>query len=115
MPNSGGLGVVVASSVVGVWLAWIGTSQLWPVLALSLPLAWMGLRDDVKHLSAKLRFAVQLAAVLGLLAALGGLPPLAIWAGIRLDGWLLLGLLFLVGAWWINLFNFMDCFSQAAF
>ena len=49
-PNSGGLGVVVASSVVGVWLAWIGTSQLWPVLALSLPLAWMGLRDDVKHL-----------------------------------------------------------------
>jgi len=59
-------------------------------------------------LSAKWRFAVQMAVVAGLLATLGGLPPLMLWAGLGLDGWLLLGLLFFVGAWWINLFNFMD-------
>ncbi len=107
-PNGGGLGIVVASSVAGAWLAWSGANQLWPVLALSLPLAAMGVLDDVRHLPAKWRFAVQLAVVAGLLAALGGLPPLTLWAGLGLDGWLLLGLLFLVGAWWINLFNFMD-------
>ncbi|MEO8417822.1 MAG: hypothetical protein ABI475_03770, partial [Methylophilaceae bacterium] len=59
------------------------------VLALSLLLAWMGLRNDVRHLSAKWRFAVQLVVVASLLAALGDLPPLALWAGISLDGWLL--------------------------
>ncbi|BDX22485.1 glycosyltransferase WbpL [Polynucleobacter sp. TUM22923] len=106
--NGGGLGVVAAALVAGAWLAWSGANQLWPVLALSLPLAWVGFLDDVRHLSAKWRFAVQLAVVAGLLAALGGLPPLVLWAGLGLDGWLLLGLLFLVGAWWINLFNFMD-------
>ena len=107
-PNGGGLGIVVACLVAGVWLAWRGANELWLVLALSLPLAWMGLRDDVKHVSAKFRLAVQVAVVLGLLAALDGLPPFAVWAGIRLDGWLLFSLLLLAGAWWINLFNFMD-------
>ena len=108
MPNSGGLGIVVAALVAGAWLAWSGANQLWFVLALSLPLAAMGLLDDVRHLSAKLRFVVQTALVAGLLAALGSLPPLVLWEGVSLDGWLLLGLLLLIGAWWINLFNFMD-------
>jgi len=106
--SGGGLGIVVAGLIASAWLAWSGATQLWFVLALSLPLAWIGLHNDISHLSAKLRLAVQLIVVTGLLLALDSLPPLALWEGTSLDGWLLLGLLFLVGAWWVNLFNFMD-------
>gem|GEM_PF-7063897 len=48
-PNGGGLGIVVATLVAGAWLAWSGANQLWSVLALSLPLAWVGFLDDVRH------------------------------------------------------------------
>jgi len=107
-PNGGGLGIVVAVSLTTAWLIWGGANQLWPVLVLSLPFAWVGFRDDLREISAKWRFLVQVSVVVGLLLALGALPPLVLWADVSLQGSLLLGFLFLVGAWWVNLFNFMD-------
>jgi Fuc2NAc and GlcNAc transferase len=107
-PNGGGLGIVAAVSLITAWLTWGGANQLWPVLVMSLPLAWVGFRDDIREISAKWRFLIQVSVVAGLLLALGALPPLVLLANVSLQGWLLLGFLFLVGAWWVNLFNFMD-------
>jgi Fuc2NAc and GlcNAc transferase len=107
-PIGGGLGMVVAVTLTTAWLLWGGANQLWPVLVLSLPLAWVGFLDDLREISVKWRFLVQLSMVASLLFALGGLPPLVLLADVSLQGWLLFGFLFLVGAWWVNLFNFMD-------
>jgi len=107
-PNGGGLGIVVAVSLTTIWLAWGGANQLWPVLIFSLPIAWVGFLDDVRGISAKWRFLGQVAVVAGVLMTLGSMPPLVFWAGFSLQGWLLMGFLFVVGAWWVNLFNFMD-------
>jgi Fuc2NAc and GlcNAc transferase len=107
-PNGGGLGIVVSVTLVMAYLVIYGATQLWPLLAFGLPLALAGVLDDVREISAKWRFLVQVSVVAGLLMTLGDLPPLFIWGEISLKGWLLLGFLFLVCAWWINEFNFMD-------
>jgi Fuc2NAc and GlcNAc transferase len=107
-PNGGGLGIVVAVSLATAWLAWRGEHSLWFLLIFSFPLVIAGVLDDVREISAKWRFLVQISVVAGVLMTLGNLPPLSIWGEVSLHGWLLLGFLFLVGAWWINLFNFMD-------
>jgi len=110
-PNGGGLGIVVAGSLAGIALVlfsgWMVGGWL---LGLAVVLAAVGLRDDVAHLPARVRFGVQVAVCVGLLVVLGDLPALAL--GGRLEfqvtGWILFGLLLLAGVWWINLFNFMD-------
>jgi Fuc2NAc and GlcNAc transferase len=107
-PNGGGLGIVVAVSIVTVWLLWGEASTLWSLLAFSLPLAIAGFFDDLREISAKWRFLVQVSVVAGVLMAVGNLPPLLLWGEVSLNGWLLFAFLFIVGAWWINLFNFMD-------
>jgi Fuc2NAc and GlcNAc transferase len=79
-------------------------------LRLAALLAVVGLRDDIQHLPARVRFCVQLAVCAGLLFALGDLPSISFSTGLEfeLGGWVLSGLLLLAGVWWINLFNFMD-------
>ena len=110
-PHGGGLGIVVAGSLVGVGLVlfsgWtFGRSVLW----LAVLLAAVGLRDDIRHLPARVRLGVQVAVCAGLLLALGDLPSISFPAGpeFGVGGWVLSGLLLLAGVWWINLFNFMD-------
>lgn len=113
-PGGGGLGIVLAGSMAGLfltwWLAWdMGT----PLVLFSSLIAAVGLRDDIQHVPARVRLLVQFAVCLGLLFALGKLPemPLSLapgLAGPTVDGWMFSGLLLLAGIWWINLFNFMD-------
>lgn len=110
-PNGGGLGIVVAGSLSGFGLVlfsgwWLGGF----VLGLAAVLAAVGLRDDMAHLPARVRFGVQVLVCAGLLITLGDLPVLTLSAGLefQLAGWAFFGLLLLVGVWWINLFNFMD-------
>jgi Fuc2NAc and GlcNAc transferase len=110
-PNGGGLGIVVAGSLVGVGLVLFSGWVLGGfVLGFAAVLAAVGLRDDMAHLPARVRFGVQVVVCAGLLIALGDLPDLTLSAGLELPlaGWALLGLLLLAGVWWINLFNFMD-------
>lgn len=110
-PTGGGLGIVVAGSLAGIVLVlffgWVVGG--W-VLALAAVLAGVGLRDDVAHLPARVRFGVQVVVCAGGLIALGDLPALALSGGLafQVTGWVLFGLLLLAGVWWINLFNFMD-------
>lgn len=127
-PNGGGLGIAVAGSLAGVGLVLFSGWLLgWVVLGLALLLAAVGLRDDVQHLPARVRFGVQVSVCAGLLFALGDMPwisltpiPLPEGEGFQIGGWVLSALLLLAGVWWINLFNFMDgidgiAASQAVF
>lgn len=110
-PNGGGLGIVVAGSLVGIGLTvFAGWVLGWVVLGLALLLAVVGLRDDIQPLSARLRLVVQVAVCMGLLFALGDVPSISFadTGAFVLDGWVLTGLLLLAGVWWINLYNFMD-------
>lgn len=108
-PHGGGLGIVLGGGAAGIWLAWVQGGVFWPISGLAFLLAALGLWDDVRHLPARTRFAVQVLLCALLLQALGGSTPLA-----------LTGLLLFAGVWWVNLFNFMDgidamAASQAVF
>jgi len=107
IPTGGGLGIVIASTVAGVWLAWGQSQSILIAIALAVPLALVGLLDDIRHLSARVRLGVQVAVCTGLLIALGTVPEITVGNAV-LGGLALSGLLLLVGVWWINLFNFMD-------
>lgn len=110
-PNGGGLGIVVAASIAGAVIQYLHAWQLgWVVLGLALVLALAGLRDDMRPVSARLRFAVQLSVCAVLLFVLRPLPVISLMPVINLDisSWLLFALLIVTGVWWINLFNFMD-------
>jgi len=106
-PNGGGLGVVVASLVAVGWLASSETGDLVWLLPLGLPLAVVGLLDDIRFLPAKVRLTVHFAVVVGLLALAHHLPAFDLF-GFSIEGRLLLVGMVLAGMWWINLFNFMD-------
>ena len=110
-PNGGGLGIVVAGSLAGIAVVLLSGWMVGGlVLGLAAVLAAVGLRDDMAHLPARVRFGVQVVVCAGVLIALGDLPALALSTGLELEvaGWLLFGLLLLAGVWWINLFNFID-------
>lgn len=107
-PHGGGLGMVLAGTGIGGWLAWARELPLLGgVLILAALVAVVGLCDDLRPLPAGLRFAVQamlcatLLALMGILPAPGGGLPLMLGGGL-FAFWLLSGL------WWVNLFNFMD-------
>jgi Fuc2NAc and GlcNAc transferase len=120
--HGGGLGIVLAGSIAGSLLVSPLTPTPLPegegprvlaVLGLALPLALMGLLDDIRHVSARIRFAAQGTVVAALLWLMGPLPEMALTfpqggEGLLIGGWLLSGLLFFAGIWWVNLFNFMD-------
>lgn len=110
-PNGGGLGFVVAGSLAGVGLMLFSGWPLgWFLLGLAALLSAVGLRDDIQHLPARVRFGVQVAVCTGLLFALGDLPSISFGTELEFEVscWVLSGLLLLAGVWWINLFNFMD-------
>jgi Fuc2NAc and GlcNAc transferase len=110
-PNGGGLGIVVAGSLAGIALVlFSGWTLGWFLLGIAALLAAVGLRDDLQHLPARVRFGVQVAVCAGLLFLLSDLPSISFSTGLNFEisGWFLSGLLLLAGVWWINLFNFMD-------
>lgn len=108
-PHGGGAGIVLAGSAAGVWLAWTQDGALWLISGLAFLLAVLGLWDDMRHLPARTRFAVQVLLCALLLQVFGDSTT-----------WVLTGLLLFAGVWWVNLFNFMDgidgmAASQAVF
>lgn len=107
-PSSGGVGIVLATTTVGGLFAWEHPYLLWGILGLAVPIALVGLLDDIRHLSITIRIAVQTAVFAGLLILVGELPPLVLFGDVALAGPVLWTLALLTGVWWINLFNFMD-------
>jgi Fuc2NAc and GlcNAc transferase len=112
MPSGGGLGIAFGGTIAGVWLMWEQSWAWWGIAGLALILAMVGLADDIRHLPARLRFAVQLLIVIVLLWVVGfvegvGTLPL-VTSEPAVAGLTISLVLLLAGVWWINLFNFMD-------
>ncbi|WP_018604587.1 MraY family glycosyltransferase [Uliginosibacterium gangwonense] len=110
-PAGGGVGIAMAANLAGISLAVLqGWTLGWGVLGLAAVLAAVGLHDDIRHVPARIRLAVQTLVSVGLFVLLGELPPLHFPQpfGIEIAGWVLSALLLLTAIWWINLFNFMD-------
>lgn len=110
-PNGGGLGIVVAGTLAGIYLASrTGWMLGGVVLALGAVLAVVGLRDDIKHIAARLRLGIQVVVCAFFLVALDDLPGVTFSAGLEftVPAWVFSGLLLFAGVWWVNLFNFMD-------
>jgi Fuc2NAc and GlcNAc transferase len=110
-PRVGGIAIVIAASA-GMLLL-LGAGELDPKLAVALigggaAIAAVGLMDDRRRLSARVRFTVHVLAALWALIWLGGLPPLRIGDHLTALGpaGYVLGVLAIV--WVLNLFNFMD-------
>lgn len=93
VPRTGGLAVMVAVALAGLFLLPISLSWLVPATALAV----LSFVDDVRGLPVAVRFAVQLAAA-------------GVFAGVALPqpAWPWLMALALATAWMANLYNFMD-------
>jgi Fuc2NAc and GlcNAc transferase len=112
VPRLGGVAIVLASYVV-MFFALSGHEDphgLWPWLVCALPVAALGLLDDVRPLSARVRILIQIA-VAGVFCATVPTPThLTLWPGtaVQLPGVLILigGTVFLVAL--LNIYNFMD-------
>ena len=102
-PTGGGLGIVVGTIAGGVLIT-PADDFILLVLGIALVIALVGLADDRWSLPASLRLAVQLVAVI-LLVALSRAPAVQLGnPGTLVAG----GAMVFAGLWWINLFNFLD-------
>ena len=107
-PTGGGIGIALGGMLFGlIWPLQSGSPAGMSILLFSAMFAILGLVDDIRDLSSRLRFAIQILLVGGLLFLLHPLPAMATPLG-PISGYALTALLLLAGIWWINLFNFMD-------
>lgn len=111
-PKGGGAGIVLAASVALYWLTASAeqVTTFFPLAIMTtcgLSIAAIGFADDLKPLSATLRFGVQLLAALVFVVCLDPPGGLSV-AGLPLPGMIVL--LFALGwmLWMTNLYNFMD-------
>lgn len=81
---------------------------MWWIGGLGAAIALLGFQDDLRDLSVRVRFPVQIAIVATLVWIMSPLPPIAFSHWLVVDGYLLSILVVVAGVWWINLFNFMD-------
>ena len=109
-PSGGGIGIVLAGSLAGLYLllAHKSSFQNGVVLGISCVLAAVGLLDDLKPMSASWRLGIQTSMAASLLFVLGGFPEMQRFADAWFSRTLIYAFLLLVIVWWINLFNFMD-------
>jgi Fuc2NAc and GlcNAc transferase len=111
VPRGGGLSFAILIVVCWGLFAWGGLLPTTLCLALSLPpfaVALIGLLDDFRDTSRRLRLSVQLAsAAIGILI-IGSLPSLNLPSGSWQPSLLLLPLAVVFLVWLSNLFNFMD-------
>lgn len=106
-PSGGGVGIAVSGSIGAIVMALQIGAFGWIVLAATSCIALLGLLDDIYDLSSRLRFAMQIVLVAGLLVAAGEMPSLQLFQ-FMLPAPLLFACLLFAGVWWVNLFNFMD-------
>ena len=107
-PRLGGVAIVIAVAMVSVIQA-LRDQETASLLGVGLAIALVGLIDDLRPISARIRLLLQLAAASALLWVLG-VPPLDLISGITLDAprWLTASVLvvWIVGV--LNIYNFMD-------
>ena len=106
-PTLGGISIAIP---VIVWSAYrIGQDPLcWAVIVGGGILAVLGLVDDLRDLSARVRLPVQCVAVALALSMVPIALPLVVEPISIRQAWLVWGLDFLIVLWMVNLYNFMD-------
>lgn len=109
-PSGGGIGLVVAGSLVGIYFLMAVRADLYlaVVLITSCILAAVGLHDDRNPMPARWRLGIQVISAAVFLSVLGGLPEIQRFVDAWFSRTLMYAFLLLVVVWWINLFNFMD-------
>lgn len=106
--SGGGLGIAVAGTMLCLVLGLGASAAFHVAVAVSAIGATIGFLDDRFDLSAALRIVAHFGLVAALVLSSGIIPtPDLLQLGSILP-LLTLGVLLVVGVWWINLFNFMD-------
>ncbi len=95
-PRGGGIGIALLATAICLWWAAAGRAYFFPAALGTALFALIGLIDDFRPLSALPKLLAQLAAAAVLCAADAN------------SAWLVLGLLILGCAYWVNIVNFMD-------
>jgi Fuc2NAc and GlcNAc transferase len=106
-PTGGGLGIVAGGTLAGLPMATLDPWVVIPVLVAGLLIAAIGYADDRRSLPVSWRLGGQVL-LMGALVALVPTPALQAALGLPIPDLVLFVLLALAGAFWINLFNFMD-------
>ena len=115
-PRGGGTAIVLATLIATTASLLLDSAPDDPLasqpigaaLVLGLPIAAIGLIDDLKGVPARWRFTTQTLSVMILLLWLAPLPALLLAPGVALPAQLLALGLWFFGVAWINTFNFMD-------
>lgn len=106
-PGGGGLGIVAGGTIAGLLmgfaLPWVGV----PVLMAGVLIAFIGYSDDRRPIAARWRLGAHVL-LMGAVVVVIPLEALSGQLGIWWPESVLLVVLVLAGALWINLFNFMD-------
>jgi Fuc2NAc and GlcNAc transferase len=109
-PRGGGIGLVIAGSLAGLYLLVTSSFNRYAVVVLfiSFSVSVVGLQDDRKPISVPLRLGLHIALAALLLVVLGGSVEMQRFVENSVSRTLIYAFLLLVIVWWINLFNFMD-------
>lgn len=107
-PRGGGVAIAVSVIVSCIALGVAGSQWSFVIALATLCIGALGFTDDLRDLSPALRFPIQAAVLIGLVAAMGDPLPITISPTLSLGGWLLAAILVIAGLWWLNLYNFMD-------
>jgi Fuc2NAc and GlcNAc transferase len=113
IPRGGGLSVVVVFLCYAAFLfvvdkpAGLRAAILWLLIG-GFAVAAIGFLDDLKDVSQTLRLTVHMVAVAFGFIVLPSLPSLNLVGYVAEPGWIVMLLLLVGHAWFINLFNFMD-------
>jgi len=105
-PRGGGLAIVI-TFILGLFMFQKSIPQeLFYALLLSVPMAILGLVDDIVSLSSKARLALQILFSASAVYLLGGIE---INLGFfSIEGWLAEMLAVVTIVWFVNLYNFLD-------
>lgn len=106
-PRGGGAAIIVAFYVGLFYFRESIDVQLFYALLCGLPIAFIGLLDDIFTLSSKIRFLIQSISAGMALYFLGGVMHMDL-VLFELQGWWLNIISFLAMVWLTNLYNFLD-------
>lgn len=106
-PSSGGIGIVLAASLAGIFVAIPYPVEIYPVIVAGVMIAIIGYFDDRQPIAARWRLGAQILLT-GAVVVTVPLEVLGPQIGIALPESVFLIVLVLAGALWINVYNFMD-------
>ncbi|WP_417309680.1 MraY family glycosyltransferase [Devosia sp.] len=106
-PSSGGIGIATGGTLVTLAIAYLQPWVGMPVAIAGILIAILGYVDDRRHIPARWRLGAQIILV-GVVVSVLPLDVLSTALGIAMPDMVLFVLLVIAGAFWLNLFNFMD-------